>query len=58
MKIVENIVTPTGNICIVNGSDGLLEFLSLGDYGKDINIKADFMGITREPSIIKHKVVQ
>jgi 23S rRNA (adenine2503-C2)-methyltransferase len=26
----------------------LIEFLSIGDYGKDSNIKADFLGITRE----------
>jgi len=31
-----------------------LEFLSLGDYGKDKNIKADFMGITREINGVPH----
>jgi 23S rRNA (adenine2503-C2)-methyltransferase len=31
-----------------------LEFLSLGDYGKEKNIKADFMGITRELNGVPH----
>jgi 23S rRNA (adenine2503-C2)-methyltransferase len=31
-----------------------LEFLSLGDYGKEKNIKADFMGITREINGVPH----
>lgn len=47
-KIVKNIKVPTGNICIMQGEKGLIEFLSIGDYGKDLNIKADFLGITRE----------
>jgi 23S rRNA (adenine2503-C2)-methyltransferase len=46
--IQKNIKVPTGNICIMQGEKGLLEFLSIGDYGKDTNIKADFLGITRE----------
>lgn len=46
--ITKNIEVPTGNICIMQGKKGLLEFLSIGDYGKDTNIKADFLGITRE----------
>jgi 23S rRNA (adenine2503-C2)-methyltransferase len=48
MQIVKNIQVPTGNICVMQGERGLLEFLSIGDYGKDLNIKADFLGITRE----------
>lgn len=48
MKIVKNISVPTGNILIVHGENGLLECLSIGDYGKDKNIKADFMGLSRE----------
>lgn len=32
----------------MKGEKGLIEFLSIGDYGKDSNIKADFLGITRE----------
>ena len=46
--ITKNIQVPTGNICVMKGEKGLIEFLSIGDYGKDSNIKADFLGITRE----------
>ncbi len=38
MRIVNNIAVPTGNILIGQGEHGLLEFLSLGDYGKDVNL--------------------
>ena len=48
MKILRNLQVPTGNICIMEGDKGKLEFLSIGDYGKNANIKADFLGITRE----------
>jgi 23S rRNA (adenine2503-C2)-methyltransferase len=54
MKILKNIVVPTGNILIVQGEKGKLECLSLGDYGKDINLKADFLGLGREPKQITH----
>lgn len=46
--ITKNIQVPTGNICVMQGEKGLIEFLSIGDYGKYSNIKADFLGITRE----------
>ena len=48
MKTIKNLKVPTGNICIVEGEKGLLEFLSIGDYGKNANIKADFLGIKRK----------
>ena len=54
MVIVKNLKVPTGNILVVQGEYGLLECLSLGDYGKDVNIKGDFLGITREPSPVRH----
>lgn len=44
--ITRNIKVPTGNICITKGEKGLLEFLSIGDYGKNANVKADFLGLT------------
>ena len=47
-KVLRNIEVPTGNICIMQGEKGLLEFLTVGDYGKNANIKADFLDITRE----------
>jgi len=54
MKILKNIIVPTGNILIVEGEKGKLECLSLGDYGKDINLKADFLGLERELEHVKH----
>ncbi len=48
MEIIKNIKVPTGNILIGKGKKGLLEFLSLGDYGKEKNVKADFLGLTKE----------
>jgi 23S rRNA (adenine2503-C2)-methyltransferase len=54
MKIIKNIKVPTGNILIIQGEKGLLECLSLGDYGKDVNLKADFMGLKREIQKVKH----
>lgn len=48
MKTLKNISVPTGNICIGQGSHGKLEFLSIGDYGKSKNIKADFLGLQDE----------
>lgn len=48
MKINRIITVPTGEIYTAQGEHGMLEFLTVGDYGKDANIKADFLGITRE----------
>ncbi len=48
MRITKKITVPTGEIYVAEGEKGLLEFLTVGDYGKDANIKADFLGITRE----------
>lgn len=39
---------PTGFLFTDNYSKGELETLSIGDYGKHVNIKADFLGYTRE----------
>lgn len=48
MEIVRKVTVPTGEIYVAKGEKGLIEFLTVGDYGKDANIKADFLGITRE----------
>ena len=48
MELIKNIEVPTGNIGIIQGEKGLLEFLSIGDYGKEKNIKADFMGLNQD----------
>lgn len=48
MKVIKNINVPTGNILIVKGEKGKLECLSIGDYGKEKNLKADFLGLKKE----------
>jgi len=58
MKILKNIKVPTGNICVVEGEKGKLEFLSIGDYGKNANVKADFLGITRDIDGVPNGEVQ
>ena len=55
MNILKNIKVPTGNIMIVEGEKGRLECLSIGDYGKETNLKADFMGLTREINHVGHQ---
>lgn len=47
MQILKEIKVPTGEIYTAKGDKGVLEFLTVADYGKDANIKADFLGITR-----------
>ena len=48
MELLKAIKVPTGEIYTAQGENGILEFLTVGDYGKSANIKADFLGITRE----------
>lgn len=43
MKIVK---THTGKIYV--DTERQLEFLTVGDYGKENNIKANFLGLTKE----------
>ncbi len=57
MKILKNIEVPTGNILIVSGQKGKLEMLSLGDYGKEVNLKADFLGLNSKISKVEHTVL-
>ena len=45
---------PTGNILVVEGELGPLEIVSLGDYGKEVNLKADFLGLQRDLGEVKH----
>ena len=54
MNIIERIPVPTGDILIVQGELGKLEMLSIGDYGKEVNVKCDAMGLTRTPEPVKH----
>lgn len=41
---------PTGNIAIMDGDHGKLECLYVGDYGKNANMKADFLGLREDVS--------
>ena len=47
-RAVRRISVPTRVIGILEGDKGMLEFVSIGDYGKDANVKADFLGLDRE----------
>jgi 23S rRNA (adenine2503-C2)-methyltransferase len=48
MTIVQSNPIPTGYLFTSQCDRGLLETLSIGDYGKKYNIKADFLGFTDE----------
>lgn len=60
MKILRNLKVPTGNILVVKGERlstsgaGQLEMISVGDYGKDVNLKAGFLGLDRKPERVHH----
>lgn len=54
MKILARYKVPTGDILIVQGSRGPLEMLSLGDYGKEVNVRCDALGLDRDPPRVKH----
>lgn len=54
MKILRHLKVPTGDILVVQGEHGNLELLSLGDYGKSVNLKADFLGLERVPEKVRH----
>ncbi len=47
-KIVQKFPIPTGYLFVGDYSKGQLETLSIGDYGKARNVKADFLGYTKE----------
>ena len=48
MKVIKNIEVPTGNILIGGNEKVKFEFLSIGDYGKEANIKADFLNLKED----------
>ena len=52
---METILTHTGKIYV--DRDRQLEFLTVGDYGKENNIKADFLGLHKEINGVKHQEV-
>lgn len=52
---METIYTHTGKIFV--DREKQLEFLTVGDYGKENNIKANFLGLTKEIKGVKNTVV-
>lgn len=48
---------PTGFLIVDDYSKGKLETLSIGDYGKSHNVKADFLGYKRELNGVANKEV-
>lgn len=52
---MEIIKTHTGKIYV--DRERQLEFLTVGDYGKENNIKADFLGLTKEINGVQHHEV-
>ena len=49
---MKTIKTHTGKIYVDAGRK--LEFLTVGDYGKENNIKADFLGLHKEINGVKN----
>lgn len=46
LKITQKHDVPTGTIVVAECDNGRkVEFLSIGDYGKEANVKADFLGL-------------
>ncbi len=54
---MNTIELPTGFLMVGDYSKGKLETLSIGDYGKSKNIKADFLGYTRELNGVENGAV-
>lgn len=50
-------ITETHTGKIVSDTDLNVEYLYVGDYGKENNIKADFLGYTKRIEIVEHKPV-
>ena len=52
MSNIETVLTHTGKIYV--DRERRLEFLTVGDYGKENNIKANFLGLEKEIHGVKH----
>ena len=50
-------ITKTHTGTIISDTDMNLEYLYVGDYGKENNIKADFLGYTKRIENVKHSEV-
>ena len=54
MRILRRITVPTGDILVVEADKGKLEMLSLYDYGKQVNVKCDALGLTKDIEKVAH----
>jgi 23S rRNA (adenine2503-C2)-methyltransferase len=54
LTLVKRLQVPTGDILILKSTQGLVECLSLADYGKANNVKADFLGLTDKINGVSH----
>lgn len=54
---MSRILTNTRTGCIVSDEDLCLEYLYVGDYGKENNIKASFLGYDKRIDKVEHKDV-
>jgi 23S rRNA (adenine2503-C2)-methyltransferase len=57
MDITRTLIVPTGEIYIGKGQKGALEFLSLADYGQDVNLNQHRAVIHRTPRPLSEKWV-
>lgn len=53
--MIQEFKTRTG--AIFSDTDHMMEYLYVGDYGKENNIKADFLGLTKEINGVEHHEV-
>lgn len=53
--MIKKFKTRTG--CIFSDTNKKMEYLYVGDYGKEENIKADFLGYTKEINKVNHRTV-
>jgi 23S rRNA (adenine2503-C2)-methyltransferase len=54
---IEKYKIPTGYLFVDDYEKGKLETLSIGDYGKKANVKADFLGYTDEINGVSNKAI-
>lgn len=53
-EILRHLKVPTGDILVVQGEKYPMEVLSIGDYGKEKNLKADFLDLPNEINGVPH----
>jgi len=56
--ILKTYEVPTGKIIVLQGSQGPMEVLSIGDYGQENNVKADFLNMPEEIKGVRSTHIQ